>query len=807
MGQVVGVPVIVGWLGAPGVAWAQGADVEVPVLILETGLTDADEGDSDLDLANVVQSAAKGVTTVQEAPAIVTVITQEDIDERGYDNLEDIMGSMPGWLRHDALFNQFPFILTRGALQSMLYLNNGISLFDPWANAPQVGRMVPVESIKRIEAITGPGGVLWGANSFLGVVNVITKDAEDVDGVEANAGFGDGMGDRSLFKGYVMAGMPRLFSDDVSLFFHAGFQSYIGMGMKLPQHMFAAPLPQPNSLFISGPYTVSSQPRSLILNFDGKLDVGAISFYFSLPVIERHLPASFPGTITVEEHPEDSLTDPDTGELLCPPIDPYLPNGDRNPEAATIADDCVDRGRIARDHRIDWYDRYVLGEYRTRFADNKAGATFKVYGVQFVRNFHQLMVFYPSDLLEGGLSFRFDATNYRAGTSYDGDIELPGNMRLLYGAEAFYEIAPDRVETARQGAGFEAKLIGPYDLTRVALACPRRPDPLNFGQVLFVDDCPVTFLFAADRTVLGAYANPQWRPTKKLILDGGVRVQMAPEAFGNAHYDPKLTFSGAVVYNLAKSYHVKLNYAEGFRPPVFQNTHSNGESIQIDGQRDLPIETAKSIQGELNGRIFKGKREIREISFRTDYSYSALDNFIQVAEGGRYQNTGAWGIHSAEFLGKVFLQGGHRVELAYTWLRVWTAANGYRRMLPEHWFTLGGVYNLVPGELQATTTIQVLGAVEDANRLIEARPLVEYNEQISTEPHEMVMDRVPPSAELQVGLTYTGIDRLRLRAFAYNAFNTHHYNPDGFGVYEPRLEVKPNPYPDFRFVLSASYRY
>ena len=31
---------------------------------------------------------------------------------------------------------------------------------------------------KRLEVVTGPGGVLWGANSFLGIVNVITKDAE-----------------------------------------------------------------------------------------------------------------------------------------------------------------------------------------------------------------------------------------------------------------------------------------------------------------------------------------------------------------------------------------------------------------------------------------------------------------------------------------------------------------------------------------------------------------------------------------------------------------------------------------------------
>ena len=44
-----------------------------------------------------------------------------------------------------------------------------------------------METIKRVEMITGPGGVLWGSNSLLGILNVITKDAEDVEGVEIGA--------------------------------------------------------------------------------------------------------------------------------------------------------------------------------------------------------------------------------------------------------------------------------------------------------------------------------------------------------------------------------------------------------------------------------------------------------------------------------------------------------------------------------------------------------------------------------------------------------------------------------------------
>src|SRR5437016_425117 len=40
--------------------------------------------DREIDLANVVTSAAKGVTTVQEAPSIITIITAEEIKARGF---------------------------------------------------------------------------------------------------------------------------------------------------------------------------------------------------------------------------------------------------------------------------------------------------------------------------------------------------------------------------------------------------------------------------------------------------------------------------------------------------------------------------------------------------------------------------------------------------------------------------------------------------------------------------------------------------------------------------------------------------
>ncbi|HEX8107679.1 MAG TPA: TonB-dependent receptor plug domain-containing protein, partial [Kofleriaceae bacterium] len=182
--------------GGPALAQPGGStptDVEVPAVVLEPQNESQGSGaDEALDLANIVQSAAKGVTTVQEAPAIVTVVTADEIRDRQFQDLAQLADSVPGWQRASSYHSTFPGTLVRGQIQAVQFLHDGVSLFDPFINVASVSRVQPMELIKRVEMITGPGGVLWGSNSLLGILNVITKDAEDVDGVEVGGQVGDG---------------------------------------------------------------------------------------------------------------------------------------------------------------------------------------------------------------------------------------------------------------------------------------------------------------------------------------------------------------------------------------------------------------------------------------------------------------------------------------------------------------------------------------------------------------------------------------------------------------------------------------
>ncbi len=789
-------------------------DVEVPAVMVDVAGGDAGgESDESLDLANVVQSAAKGVTTVQEAPAIVTVLTADEIRDRQFQTIDQIIDTVPGYERVGMIHSQFPLNAVRGIPQSMQFLHDSLSLFDVYLNVPSTNRLQPIETIKRIETISGPGGVLWGANSFLGIVNVITKDAEDVDGVEMGGHIGSGNGDRSNARVYAMAGLPDLLGGKLKAFVHAAFETYEGAGFEMPAHLFSAPLPQPNSVDFYGPLTQATPPRSYLFNLFGKFTFGKVQVRVQAPFVESHKPLGFPGFVVRETLPEDARCQGTT--------DPVVLAG------------CNDPQKASRDDELNFVDRYVVAEYRNRFANSRAGIKLQAYAVQFVREFKQLGVLAPlPTLLEGGLAFKFDATSYRTGAALEGDLELPKNLRLQYGGEAFREFALNNVTRSRQGDGIQSEFFAPYDLGRLPLPCPLEPDPDNAGQVRRITGCPLTFAFPASRTVLGVYLNPQWRPKKTLILDAGVRLQAAPERLGLQSYPLTTLASGTAVWNFVPNWHLKLNFAQGFRPPVFNNTNSNGEAVQIDGRPDLKVETSDATQAEINARIFKGQRRIRELSFRLDYSYTRLRNTIQVVSG-RYENTADRGIDPAEALAKLYVVGGHRLELSYTFLRMATADNGYHKSLPEHFFHLAGVFNLIDDKLTATTDLRVSGSMEDPNRLIEHRGYTESNGTqvdpttgmtipagtiidpsghaaptgLSSNPADLVLDRLPPVADLSLGVTYTPTSHLVIRGTVFNAFNARYYQPDVFYSLEPRLEFLPNPWEDMRAYLSAEYNY
>ncbi len=135
----------------------------------------------------VVTSVSKHEEPLWHAAAAVYVLKGEDIIAAGAEDLSDALRMVPGLDVAAIDFNQSA-ISSRGFTgifaDKMLVLLDGHPIYTPlfggtvWS---QWSTFLP--DVDRIEVVRGPGGTLWGANAVNGVINIITKNAEDTQGV------------------------------------------------------------------------------------------------------------------------------------------------------------------------------------------------------------------------------------------------------------------------------------------------------------------------------------------------------------------------------------------------------------------------------------------------------------------------------------------------------------------------------------------------------------------------------------------------------------------------------------------------
>src|SRR5258708_26304 len=147
------------------------------------------------ELAEVeVTTVSKRPESRLEAAAAVYVITQEDIRRSGVTTLVDALGLAPGVEVARINASQWAVGIRGFASRlsrSVLVLLDGRSVYTPlFAGVYWEAQDTLLADVERIEVIRGPGGTLWGANAVNGVINIITKSAEETQGGYARAAAG-----------------------------------------------------------------------------------------------------------------------------------------------------------------------------------------------------------------------------------------------------------------------------------------------------------------------------------------------------------------------------------------------------------------------------------------------------------------------------------------------------------------------------------------------------------------------------------------------------------------------------------------
>jgi outer membrane receptor for ferrienterochelin and colicins len=191
----------------------------------------------------IVVAATKTPQTLQQAPASASVVTASDIELFGYQNLADLLRDQRSFYLETDGLNWFAGVRgfsRSGEWNSRLLVN----VDDRPTNELIFGQshldtnfVVPMQAMKQVEIIRGPGSALYGTNAVFGVVNVVTKNGSDVNGAEITGTGGTlGTAQGNILLGSVEGGWDLL--ADINAYTSAGSNQIHYDGVDSPQFNF-----------------------------------------------------------------------------------------------------------------------------------------------------------------------------------------------------------------------------------------------------------------------------------------------------------------------------------------------------------------------------------------------------------------------------------------------------------------------------------------------------------------------------------------------------------------------------------------
>ena len=141
-----------------------------------------------------VTSVSKRPEQLSQTASAIQVITQQDIRRSGASSLPEILRLATNLQVAQVDSRQWA-IGARGfnstTANKLLVLIDGRTAYTPlFSGVFWDVQEIPLANIDRIEVISGPGATLWGANAVNGVINVITKGAEETQGLLLSGGGG-----------------------------------------------------------------------------------------------------------------------------------------------------------------------------------------------------------------------------------------------------------------------------------------------------------------------------------------------------------------------------------------------------------------------------------------------------------------------------------------------------------------------------------------------------------------------------------------------------------------------------------------
>ena len=778
-----------------------------------------------IDVSDMVLAAAKQPISVQESPSIISVVTREQMLQRGFRTLDDVLQTIPGFEAGRYLFTyRYTDVATRGNFNTILVLWNGISIVDPKDGIVVLDRRTPLNAIDRIEVTSGPGGVLWGANAYLGVVNIITRDAGSFRGVEGEASYGHGPGESNAVKASVTAA-ERFFKGKLRMLLNVSFYSSEWAEYKIQADGLLPPFnsPAPDGAFAFRPSTVPVHtPRNYYFAATGNVGFGPVQADWHIPWIRQWRP--LPNHMIRTDHP--TLWNPNANGGLgaaeyapttCS-FDPTLP--------------CRSMRVFPLGQNGDFH--LVSARYQDQFWESRIGITARAYWTGFLNQSPRQAFIPPSiwrapyigdDFLAGSKPYpdsmfgmKYFTDQYRGGGSIDVTAQLPYRNRAIVGGEVFIEGVK---------AKYQKECNGDQAMTCEALN-------QNTTNQFLQDDGSIRYAHSlienpGQRLVAAAFINDEWRPFQRLALSAGVRFQhlrldvdtTAPSliwadtgtgkdgTFGTSHTKSNQNVvlgAAAGTFNVWKKTHLKVNFTQGFRPPRLFDLIAPiaGSPSSYPGNPSLEVENSYAIEGEANTLLLERYKGIRKLYLRADYSFSRISNLI-VRPQLIAINAGERVANSVEFA--MFLEGmkGWNVWLNYYFLDLVDADTGPVRNVARQKVNVGGAIKLFGGKLELSTVLSLVGPRDDLNREFltdAAHATLSFPGGYITTPAMVRIDHMGWLPLWRVGAWVRNVvPKVDFSLFVDNLLDVRYSIPDA--EWQARQAPMPIPMPGLTFMLSA----
>ncbi len=490
----------------------------------------------------ILVSATGSAKPVFLAPSVASVITKEDIRDMGATTLDEVLETVPG-LHMAPSSNYGPLVnninirgITTALNPQVLLLVDGVQVKYLWNGNRGHRFEMPVSMISRVEVVRGPGSAIHGADAFAGIINIITKDGQEVDGVEAGLRHGS----FNTTDSWVQYGAN-----------HNGWDIVASVEVLNNGTDQDRVVDSDLQTVLDGVFGTNASLAPDAMNLDQRL-------------IEYHLGLR-----------KDNWTLRFWGQRH------------RNVGVGVGAAPVLDRdGYLEKDYFVTdlrYQNDDLHPDWRTELN----------FSYSYTDNLNRFKIFPDGAVLPIGADGNLDFTSANTPLFSEGMIGQPDSTQQIIAAEAVGLYDGWAQHQVRLAAGHkymdyearEMKNFGPGVIDGTELVVD--------GTLTDVTGTPYVYGPDVDRKLWFASIQDEWAFARNWELTAGVRYDRYSD-FGST-VNPRL----ALVWQARPDLSAKLLYGRAFRPPSFSEMYAQNNPVQI-GNPDLEPETIDTLELALN---------------------------------------------------------------------------------------------------------------------------------------------------------------------------------------------------------------